>query len=164
MRELLHPWLMTLQNSALGQTMRSAEFVYPVVEAFHILGIALLVGPAFAFDLRLLGFGRTFASVRTSARCLLPLSRVGVAIAVGTGIALFSAQTTIVAAAGAAPWKLGLLTVAGLNVLLFHAGVHRSIDNWSNAPTTPMAARSGAVVSILAWTGVILAGRLLAYT
>ncbi len=164
MRELLHPWLVTLQNSALGQTMRSAEFVYPVVEAFHILGIALLVGPAFAFDLRLLGVGRSFASVRTSARCLLPLSRVGFAIAVGTGHRAAQRADHHRRRRRGGTLEAGALIVAGLNVLIFHAGVHRSVDDWSNAPTSPMAARASALVSLFAWTGVILAGRLLAYT
>lgn len=164
MPELLD-WFMKLsQNSALGETVRSAEYLYPILEATHILGIALLVGPAFTFDIRMLGIGHWVMPVTTAARYLLPVSHVGFAIAFTTGIALLSAQATVVAGTGAAPWKFGLLILACLNVLVFHLGVYRRVDEWKDAAATPVTARIGAVVSLIAWTGTIFAGRLLAYT
>lgn len=164
MLDLLYALLRLLQGSALGETVRSAGYLYPVLEATHILGIALLVGPAFTFDLRVLGVGHRVVSVTTAARCLLPVSHIGFAIAFITGIALLSAQGTMVAAAGAAQWKFGLLILACLNVLVFHCGVYRRVDQWTNAAVAPVAACLGAGVSLIAWTGVIFAGRLLAYS
>ena len=153
-----------LQGSFLGQAVRNAEFLYPFLEATHIIGIALLIGPAFAFDLRLLGAGRRLISVVTAARSLLPLSHIGMVIAVVTGIALLSAQATVVASSGAAPWKFGLLLLSCLNVPIFHYGVYRRVDEWNDAASTPLAARVAAVISLISWTGVVYAGRLLAYT
>ncbi|MFT3690927.1 hypothetical protein [Paenirhodobacter sp.] len=164
MPEFLDTFLRLLQGSALGQTVRSAPYVYPVLESVHILGIGLLIGPAFTFDLRVLGLGRRAVSVTAAARCLLPVSRLGFAIAVITGIALLSAQPTMVAAAGAAPWKFGLLILACLNVLVFHGGIYRRVDEWADAAMAPVAACLGAGVSLVAWAGVIFAGRLLAYS
>lgn len=164
MPDLLNLLLKLLQESALGDAVRSAEFLYPVLEATHILGLALLVGPAFTFDLRLLGVGHRAVSVTAAARNLLPVSHIGFAIAVITGIVLLSAQATVVAGTGAAPWKFGLLILACLNVLVFHHGIYRRVSEWTDAATTPVAARVGAGVSLIAWTGVIFAGRLLAYT
>jgi hypothetical protein len=152
-----------LQGSVLGEALRGTPFLYPVLEASHILGIAVLIGPAFAFDLRLLGVGRHLVPVSTAARYLLPVSHVGLVVALGTGLALLSAQAVVVAASGAAPWKFGLLLLAGLNVLVFHRGVYRRVDDWADAAVTPMAARVAASVSMTAWTGVIFAGRFLAY-
>jgi hypothetical protein len=163
MPDWLNALLKLLQDSALGEAMRGAEYLYPLLEASHILGIALLVGPAFTFDLRLLGFGRV-VSVTTAARHLLPVSHVGFAIVVLTGVVLLSSQATIVAATGAAPWKLGLLILACLNVLVFHGGVYRRVNEWTDAAAPPLAARAGASVSLVAWTGVTCAGRFLAYT
>lgn len=158
--ELILRWL---QNSALGDAVRSTPFMYATLESLHILGIAVLVGPAFAFDLRLLGVGRSLVSVAKAAPYLLPVSHLGLTIAVVTGLALFSAQAVGVAGSGAAPWKLGLLLLAGLNVLVFHRGVYRRVDGWADADATPVAARISAVVSMTTWTGVIFAGRFLAY-
>jgi hypothetical protein len=163
MPEWLDRVLRWLQESTLGDAVRSTPFMYATLESLHILGIAVLVGPAFAFDLRLLGVGRRLLSVTKAARYLLPVSHVGLGIAVVTGIALFSAQAVGVAGSGAAPWKLGLLLLAGLNGLVFHRGVYRRVDEWAVADATPVAARISAVVSMTTWTGVIFAGRFLAY-
>jgi hypothetical protein len=164
MPDFLNSLLKLLQGSALGEAVRSAEYLYPVLEASHILGIAVLVGPAFTFDLRLLGVGHRVVSVTSAARSLLPVSHIGFAIAVITGIALLSAQATVVAGTGAAPWKLGLLILACLNVLVFHGGIYRRVHEWTDAAVPPVAARVAAGVSLIAWTGVTFAGRLLAYT
>jgi len=152
-----------LQASALGEAVRGTPFLYPTLEAIHILGIAVLVGPAFAFDLRLLGVGRRLVAVTTAARHLLPVSHVGLGVSLVTGLALLSAQATVVAGSAAAPWKFGLLLVAGLNVLVFHRGVYVRVDEWADAAVTPVAARAAAGVSLTAWTGVVFAGRFLAY-
>lgn len=163
MPEWLEQFLRLLQDSPLGDAVRTTPFMYATLESLHILGIAVLVGPAFAFDLRLLGVGRRLVSVTTAARYLLPVSHVGLAIAIATGLGLFSAQAVGVAGSSAAPWKLGLLLVAGLNVLVFHRGVYRRIADWTEASRTPAAARVSGVVSMTTWTGVIFAGRFLAY-
>lgn len=164
MLDLLNFVLMMLQSSPLGEFVRNASFVYPILEAVHILGIALLVGPAFTFDFRVLGFGHRIVSVTTAGRYLLPVSHLGFAVTAATGIALLSAQATVIANTGAAPWKLGLLILAGINVAVFHSGAYRSVDRWKGLAVTPVAARIGAAVSLCAWTGIIFAGRLLAYT
>lgn len=164
MPDFLKSLLRILQDSWLGEAVRSAEHLYPVLEASHILGIGLLIGPAFTFDLRLLGIGHRIASVTTAARALLPVSHLGFAIAMITGLALLSAQATVVVDTGAAPWKFGLLTLACLNVLVFHCVVYRRVGEWVDAAMPPIAARVGAGVSLIAWTGVTFARRLLAYT
>ena len=164
MPELMDSLLRLLQGSALGQTVRGSAYVYPVLESIHILGIGLLIGPAFTFDMRLTGVGHRVLSVTTAARNLLPVSHIGFAIVVITGISLLSAQATMVAAAGAAQWKFGLLFLACLNVLVFHFGVYRRVDEWTTAAVTPVAARVAAGVSLIAWPGIIFAGRFLAYS
>lgn len=164
MPDMLEWLLKLLQGSALGEAVRSAEYLYPILEATHILGIALLVGPAFTFDIRILGLGHGVMPVTTAARYLLPVSHLGFAVAFATGIALLSAQATVVAGTGAAPWKFGLLVFACVNVLVFHLGVYRRVDEWKDAAATPVTARIGAAISLTAWTGTIFAGRLLAYT
>ena len=164
MPDWLDALLNSLQDSALGEAVRGTPFLYPTLESLHILGVAVLVGPAFAFDLRLLGVARRVISVTTSARQPLPVSHIGLAIAAVTGVVLLSAQATAVAGSAAAPWKLGLLVVAGVNVLVFHRGIYRRVDEWANAAVTPAPARVAACVSLAAWAGVIFAGRFLAYT
>ncbi|CAL9676011.1 DUF6644 family protein [Streptomyces griseomycini] len=153
-----------LERSALGEAVRTTPLVYSSLESFHILGIALLVGPAVAFDLRLLGVGRHLLPVTAAARHLLPLARLGLALAVASGSVLFVSGAVAVGDSGAAPWKLGLLLVAAVNVAVFHGGTYRTVARWDTGAPPPVAAKAAATVSILVWTAVIAAGRLLAYT
>ena len=163
MPDWLEQVLRLLQDSPLGDAVRSTPFLYATLESLHILGIAVLVGPAFAFDLRLLGIGHRLVAVTRAARYLLPVSHVGLGMAVATGVLLLSSRAVGVAGSAAAPWKLGLLILAGLNALVFHRGIYRRVDQWADADATPIAARISAVVSMTTWTGVIFAGRFLAY-
>jgi hypothetical protein len=58
---------------------------------------------------------------------------------------------------------VGLL-VAGINAILFHLLTERRLAQWDEAPVLPLAARAAGLVSIIAWTVVILAGRMISYT
>jgi len=74
-----------------------------------------------------------------------------------TGIALS------VTTSPAASWKFGLIAIAGLNILIFHTGVYRTVKDWYLDARPPYRAQLAAVVSALSWMGVIVAGRFLAY-
>jgi hypothetical protein len=113
---------------------------------------------------RLLGLGQQQLRVTTVANYLLPLSRLGFVIAAVTGVLMFLPGANLITERGSAPWKLGLLLVAGLNVLIFHRRTYRSVSDWDLDRPAPASARTAAVVSLTAWTGVTVAGSLLAYT
>jgi hypothetical protein len=53
--------------------------------------------------------------------------------------------------------------LAFTNAALFHAGVFRSAAAWDSNVSTPPAARTHALVSLLLWIGVVSCGRLIAY-
>lgn len=157
-------FLSWLESGPLAAAIRGTAYLYPVLESFHIIGIALLIGPAAAFDLRLLGLARHQLRVTTAAQYLLPLSRLGFAIAAVTGVLMFLPGATLLADRASAPWKLGLILLAGLNILVFHRSTYRRVQEWDTDEPTPVAARIAAMVSLTAWSGVTLAGRFLAYT
>jgi hypothetical protein len=157
----LYSWL---ERTALGEAVRTTPWVYSSLESVHLIGIALLVGPAIAFDLRLLGVGRHRLAVTTAARHLLPLARFGFGLAAVSGAAMFVSGASAVAASAAAPWKLGLLVLAGANVAAFHGGVYRTVSRWDVDAPPPGRARLAGAVSASSWMAVIVAGRLLAYT
>src|SRR4051812_4535377 len=104
-----------LERTGPAETVRLTPRLYPVLMSLHVLGIALLVGPAFAVDLRLLGAGRGLVPVTLAMRCLLPLSHAGFAVVLLTGLPMFVAIALTAGASAAAPWKFGLILLAGLN-------------------------------------------------
>lgn len=159
---MLTDLLAWLAGTELSAAMRGTSMLYPVLECVHLLAIAALVGPALAFDLRLLGLGHRILDVDAAARLLLPLSRVGFVLAVVVGIAMLVANPWA-AASPAAPFKAGLLVLSGINIAVFHLGVYRRVLDWGSGPATPVPAKVAGAVSSISWAGVIVAGRMLAY-
>lgn len=153
-----------LEDSWFAEAIRGTAYLYPMLESVHIIGIALLIGPAAAFDLRLLGLGRQALRVTTAAKHLLPLSHLGFMIAASTGVMMFLSSPSLIADRGSALWKLSLIVLAGVNILIFHRRTYRGVANWDMGRSAPIAARVAAVVSLTSWSGVTVAGRLLAYT
>jgi hypothetical protein len=152
-----------LEQTGFREAARATPHLYPLLESLHILGIAMLAGSALAVDLRLLGIGRGVLPVTTAARNLLPLSYIGFAMVAVTGGAVFTAIAQAATASAAAPWKFGLIALAGLNITVFHAGVYRSVQAWDLNVRTPARAQAAALVSAVSWIGIIVAGRFLAY-
>lgn len=152
-----------IERTSFGEFVRITPNLYPILMALHVLGIAMLVGPAMVVDLRLLGIGSRYLSITALARMLLPVSRTGFGVVVLTGSCMFAGVALTVGSSAAAKWKAGLLILALLNVAVFHHGIYRSVETWAKSSRTPIAAKISALISMLAWTGVIFAGRFLAY-
>lgn len=152
--------LQILEQSSLAVAIRQSTWLYPVLEIVHITGIVLLVGPAFMFDLRILGFSKHLP-VDGLERHLLPWSMRGLFLIIPSGILLFM---TNAGALGYDPvfWiKMSLLVVAACNALVFHWFILRSLPK--DKAALPVSAKIVAVLSLVLWISVIACGRLLAY-
>ena len=155
-------WLAWLESSGLAHAMRQWLWLYPAVEIAHIAGIALLVGAAAMFDLRLLGLSRG-VPVAALARHLLPWARAGLGLMALTGALMFTAHATEFGASPVFRIKLALIAAGCLNAAIFHRWPFRAVTGWDVATATPPAAKAAAVASLVLWTSTIACGRLLAY-
>jgi hypothetical protein len=153
--------LATIDTSVVARAMRGSTWLYPAVEAVHIVGLAVLVGSVAVFDLRVLGFGRSVA-VQAAGRMLLPWSAISLLAIVPAGLLLFSAHPNELFVNQVFRLKLLLIALAGLNALSFHLGVYRSAATWQ--ASAPALAQLHAAASLGLWIGVISCGRFLAYT
>lgn len=159
---MINLMLQWLEDSSWAVAIRQSIWLYPMLEIVHITGIVLLAGPAFMFDLRLLGFSKKLP-VSALAQHLLPWSRRGLLLIIPSGLLLFITNAT---ALGYDPvfWiKMSLLVVAGLNALAFHNFTFRSVSAWNENAIMPPAAKITAGISIIVWLVIIACGRLLAY-
>ena len=148
-----------LAETALARWLQSG-WVFPFVESAHIASFALLFGAIAVVDARLLGALRQ-GPAAPLLRAALPLALAGFFGAVLTGSLLFVTQAGDLLANRAFAAKLALLMLAALNAAAFHAGTTRATLD-VDAPPTPGMRVAGAL-SLLLWTGVIVAGRLIAY-
>lgn len=154
--------LPALEQSALAAAMRGELWLYPIVEICHIVGIVVLVGAVFVFDLRLLGLSQR-VSVRMLARHALPWSAAALLVIVPTGLLMFAAHASDFVQNRAFVTKLTLILFALTNAAAFHAGVFRTADRWDVDVSPPIAAKLHAIASLAIWVSVIACGRLIAY-
>ena len=122
----MHPpsgpaWLVWLETSSVAVAMRQWTWLYPAVEIAHIVGFVTLVGAALMFDTRLLGRSRPLA-VSALERHLLPWARGSLLLVLPTGVLMFAAHATEMAANPALRLKLVLLLAAFLNAASSTAG------------------------------------------
>lgn len=136
--------------------LKSSFIAYPVVNALHIAAIGTLFGSVLLMDLSVLGRVRSIPRERLVA-LLRRVALTAFVLAVLTGLALFSVQATNYVRNPAFLVKLALIALAGLNLLTFTA-----LDRKPTGESSP-ALRILAVVSILAWSGVLLAGRFIGF-
>ena len=147
----------------LAVALRGVPWLYPTVETLHIASIALLFGSIALVDLRLLGFSRTLP-LRQLSRHALPLTALAFLGAACTGSLLFIAHANDLVNNRVFIFKLGLITLAGVNAAVFHTGPYMKVADWDSGRLPPVSARLCAVLSLLIWLGVIACGRWIAYT
>lgn len=155
-------WLERLEGSGVGAWMRESAWGYPAVEVVHLLGLALLVGAAAMWDLRLLGVARRLP-VPALASHLLTGARVGFAAAAVSGLLLFSSDAVALSSNPAFRLKLVVIAAALVNIAVFHARTFPSVERWDTAGGPPVGARVAAGFSLLFWVLAVVAGRWIAY-
>lgn len=149
-------WAHWLEASALGAFARAEGWTYAAANALHVIAIAALFGAILAFDLRVLGLAQSLP-VGALGGLLLPVARLGFAVAIASGAVLLAADASHVAVNPAFQMKAALLGLALLNVLVFHALAGR------DGAAAGAALRCSAALSLALWPGIIVAGRLIAY-
>jgi hypothetical protein len=143
--------------------LRESLFVWPLLESTHVLTLMLFAGTAAMLDLRLLGVGFRGVPASQFTDRLLPWTRAAFAIMTITGVALVYSNPVRYYLNLFFRVKVILLVLAGLNIWWFHSRTHRTIVGWDGDARPPKAARMAAIISLTAWTGVIVAGRMVAY-
>jgi hypothetical protein len=152
-----------LSHTSIATAIRESDFIFPLIETVHVLAITLLVGTVAAVDLRLLGVTLKLEKVSTVAQQVLPLTWAGFAVMMISGMLLFMAEAAKSYGNIAFRVKVVLLILAGLNPLIFHSTIFRSVRTWDDASVVPGRARAAAVASLTLWSGIIIAGRAIAY-
>ncbi len=159
---MINTMLQWLEDSSFAVAIRQSTWLYPMLEIVHITGIVLLVGPAFIFDIRLLGFSKK-SPVSVLAQHLLPWSRRGLLVIVPSGLLLFITNAATLGYDPVFRIKMLLLVVAGLNAMVFHYFTAPSVLTQNENTILPPSAKLTAGISIIVWLAIIACGRLLAY-
>jgi hypothetical protein len=160
---LLQHLCQLLYDSQIGTSIRESDYAFSIIESVHVLGITLLVGTIALLDLRMLGVVLRGVSVTRIARTVFPLTWSGFVIMFVSGFLLFWAEAAKNYGNSAFRIKLLLLLLVGLNPLIFHTTIYRRVNEWEQLEVSPWRARTAAIASLSLWSGVIVAGRMIAY-
>ena len=143
----------------IANPLEESEWLFPVVECFHILGFALSAGTIAIVDFCLLGAGpkREYAAVL--ARGLAPWTLFGLVDMLFTGPLLYLANGGAAQYGHNPAFRFKLLCL--LVAIVYQYTLHRKLVI---PETTPSLAKLGAVVSLCLWTGVVAGGLFIAFT
>jgi hypothetical protein len=142
----------------ISQIIRNSTYIFPVVEVLHLFGLTLLLGTVTVVDLRILGVGMRRQSVSDLAGQLAPWSVGAAILAIVTGILLFLSEAMKCYGNAAFPYKMWFL----LGGIILYFATQRKITS----PTSRMGSgtlKAIAVLSLILWYGVAIAGRAIAF-
>ena len=152
-----------LGNTPWSVALHESLYAWPLTESLHVLTLALFVGTTIVLDLRLLGVGFRAIPASDIITRVLPWTRVAFGLMVVTGLLLFYATPLTYYVSIFFRVKMLLLAVAAINIFVFHTRTMRALASWDRDVRPPRAARVAAIVSLTAWGGVVVTGRMIAY-
>ena len=155
----LLPFFRWCDHTWIGVTIRDSRFLFPIIETFHLLALALLLATIFVVALRLFGFAMRSLPVGRIARPLAPWTLGSLAVMLTSGILLFLSEALKCYDSGPFRVKMSLLFPA----IVFQFTIYRKVTTGDEAGITRLRSSLVASVSLMLWFGVGLAGRAIGF-
>jgi hypothetical protein len=156
----LLPFFQWCYQSAIGETIRESIWLFPVIEAFHLIGLGLTVGAVLMVDLRLLGVGLRKQPVAELAAAVEPWLLGSLTLMITSGTLLFLSEA--VKCYYSFPFWVKMTSL--FLVLLFTFTVGRRVTRTRLALDRPLLGRVTALVSLTLWFGVAWGGRWIGFS
>jgi len=144
-------------------SMHESIWMFPIVESVHVLGLCLFMGIAVMWDFRLLGISWSDVPAIEVKRRLMPWMKLGAVVMVVSGIFVYLNDPIRYYTNVFFRIKFVMLALAVLNAWVFETGIHRKIAEWDREVRTPMVAKLAGVASLVLWSAIVIAGRMIAY-
>ena len=158
---MTNAFVQAIEGSAVNNWILSSQWLWPGMEITHFIGLSLLLGSMLIVDLRLAGRLRQIDLMLTHR--LLPWAIVGFLLNLGSGIIFILGDPARYTVNIGFQIKMILVLIAGANAIWFFRKINPQIANWDPHGDTPIEAKAIAVISLVAWFGVLLLGRLIPY-
>jgi len=150
----LLPFFQWCEATAIGHAIRDSQWLFPVVESFHLIALALIGGTVLIVDLRLLGLGlrqQSASRLALDARRWM-LGSLGVMVI--TGVPLFLSESVKCYYSSAFWFKMTFLGLA----VLFTFTVRNRVAA-ADQRVNPLIGKLVGLTSLALWFGVGAAGR-----
>jgi hypothetical protein len=135
------PFFDRIDNTYVGSAVRNSNWLFPVIESVHVVGIVFLVGASVLLDLRLLkrGYLREQPLSQAWSR-LIPVMWAAFGVMLATGALMLISESWQCYTSIAFRVKMGLLLAVGANVLFFYFAAYqrmRGDANWRLPESQP---------------------------
>jgi hypothetical protein len=134
---------------------------WPAAESLHFIGLCLLAGAIFLFDLRLLGLAPRIPI--GALHKLVPWGLAGFGLTAATGLLFVITEPDQYVYNPAFHYKLLFMIAAGVNASAFYVTSYRRATAPGAPADAPRLAKIIAAASLCLWLGVIVTGRLLTF-
>ncbi len=153
-----------MDASAGSVALRESLNAYPILLTSHVVSMCLFVGLIAFWDLRLVGMALKRVPVSNIPRRVFPWAITGFVISSITGLLLFYAAPMRFYGNFYFWLKNLMMFLAGANALVFHLTTYHSVAAWDSDLVTPLGARLAGAMSLALWAGVVVTGRMIAYS
>jgi len=157
---MLLPYFEALEAGPIGDAIRSSTWLFPFIEAFHLVGLAVIGGAVLLVDFRLLGLGLKRQPVSELARDAQPWLIGGLVFMIGSGVLLFLAESIKCYYSFAFWTKMTALALA----ILFTFTVRRRVAMAEQPHVDAFRMRVVGAISILLWSTVGWGGRWIGFS
>jgi hypothetical protein len=158
------PFCNWLASTSVSQVIQTTKWIIPTLQTIHILAIAALFSSAILFDLRLWGVVERDLPLKDIARRFFPVIWFALPVLLTSGAFLIVGEPKRALLNTTFYLKMALLACAILVTLSFQWSLSAAPDFWDRDRRRKNAGLFAATVSIMAWSGVLIAGRWIAYT
>ena len=153
------PLFQLLEHSAIGEAIRNSLWLFPLIEAFHLVGLGVTAGAVLLVDLRLLGLGLRRYPVSQLAKDAEPWLMGSITLMFASGFPLFLSEATKCYYSFAFWVKMTCL----LLVVIFTFTLRRRVV-MADASIAPVWGKLAAMVSLILWAGVGWGGRWIGFS
>jgi hypothetical protein len=156
----LLPLFQWFYQTPIGEGIRNSTWLFPVIEAFHLLGLGVTAGAVLLVDLRLLGAGLVKQPVARLAAGAEPWLIGSITVMFASGIPLFLSESIKCLYSFPFWVKMTSLFLA----LVFTFTIQRRVIHSNMVFEQPGLARLTACVSLGLWFGVAWGGRWIGFS
>jgi hypothetical protein len=148
------------EQSGIGNAIRRSSWLFPLIEAIHLLGLGVIGGAVLVVDMRLLGLGLRRQSVAQLTRDAQPWLVGSLILMIITGGLLFLSEAIKCYYHEAFWFKMTCLFLA----IVFTFTVQRKVTMAEETRVSPLWAKVVALTSVALWAGVGIGGRWIGFS
>jgi hypothetical protein len=144
-------------------SIRESAYTYPVIMSIHLTCIALFGGLIVITDLRLLGCVLNSRPIADVVNGLRWWKRLGFVIMASMGLLLAGSKALTYYPNPYFWLKMSLLGLVSLHAVVSRPRVYNHPELLAASPETPRRAKIAGGLSLVLWSSVLCAGRMIGY-